>query len=317
MPVRKVVLIDTVHPALQEVLQEYGFSFVEASLLNGTQLSAVLTDAEGMVIRSRIPVNDALLANAPRLKFIARAGAGMENIDSDAAAKRNIVCINAPEGNRDAVGEHALAMLLCLLNRIKIADAEVRSGIWKRHENRSTELMGKTVAIIGFGNMGSAFAKRLRGFDCNVIAYDKYIQIKSKDARQVQMQEVFDHADIVSLHVPLTQETHHLIGKEYIYTFKKDFYLINTARGPVCDTSALVDSLRSGKIKGACLDVIEFETTSFESLADTSDEWNYLSNSDRVILTPHIAGWSIESHERISRVLAKKILKLYDIKSNS
>jgi len=235
----------------------------------------------------------------------------MESIDIAYAQEKNVSCFNSPEGNRDAVGEQALGMLLSLMNNLNRADRQVRNGEWIREENRGFEIKGKTIAIIGYGNMGSSFARKLKGFEANVIAYDKYKQNYSDEfVQESSWNEIVEKADILSLHVPLTEETRYLINNSLIGKFKKDFWLINTARGPVVNTADLVLALKSGKIKGAALDVIEYEETSFESLSlkNMPAPWKYLVNNDKVILTPHIAGWTEESKEKLATVLAHKII---------
>lgn len=272
---------------------------------------------DGLVIRSRIRIDRNFLDRATKLKFVARAGAGMENIDVDAASEKGIVCLNAPEGNRDAVGEQAIGMILSLFNKLITADKEVRQGIWQREANRGHELKGKTIGIIGYGNTGSAFAKKLSGFECTVIAYDKYLSgYGSVFAAETGLNELFEKTDILSLHIPLTDETEFMVNEKFLKSFKKNIWLINTSRGKCVRTDDLVRMIQEGKVSGACLDVLEYEDLSFEkfdiqhSKFQHSDTWKYLINSNRVVLTPHIAGWTFESHERISAVLLEKILAL-------
>ncbi|NTW25832.1 MAG: NAD(P)-binding domain-containing protein, partial [Lentimicrobium sp.] len=256
------------------------------------------------------------LEKAVKLKFIARVGAGMENIDQQFAESRGVFCLNAPEGNRDAVGEHAMGMLLSLLNHLCRVNLEVRNGIWIREGNRGTEIHGKTIAIIGFGNMGSAFAERLSGFGANVIAYDKYkTNFNELYVREVQMEEVFREADILSLHVPLTEETRNLVDRAYLNKFSKPVYIINTARGQCVDTAALMDAVDSGKVLGAALDVLEYEKLSFENLDSASlpQPFRRLINSNKVILSPHIAGWTHESNYKLAKVLVEKIRSCWNL----
>jgi len=273
----------------------------------------VLTRApefEGMVIRSRVKIDRELLDAATNLRFVARAGAGMENIDADYAKQLGVRCLNAPEGNRDAVGEHAIGMLLTLFNRINLADREVRSGLWLREENRGVELLGRTVGLIGYGNTGRAFAKRLSNFGVLIYAYDKLKKNYSDEfVIETGMGSIFEEADVVSLHVPLTEDTYHLVSDEFFQRLHNPIYLINTSRGPVVDTAALVRAIESGKVLGACLDVLEYEKSSFEQLTDgqAPEPLLYLLDSPKVILTPHIAGWTHESHMKLSQVLAEKI----------
>lgn len=270
-----------------------------------------LKDIQGIVIRSRIKMDEAFLSSANDLKFIARSGAGMENIDEDYCQKNSIELFNAPEGNRNAVAEHALGMLLTLFNRIVIADREVRSGKWRREENRGVELEGKTVGIIGFGNNGSQFAKKLTGFDCDVIAYDKYKTGFSSDiAEEVSLDKIFEISDVVSFHIPQNEETIGMGDKAFFDKFKKPIYVINLARGKVIKTNALVEAMKNDQVTGACLDVLEYEKSSFESFFEQElpEDFQYLLRSDRVILSPHVGGWTHESYFKLSDVLADKIL---------
>lgn len=306
-----VAFIDTVHPILQQMLESKGLTCTHLYTTDNDGLKKIIGQFEGIVIRSRVALNADFLQHATKLKFIARSGAGMENIDLDYCRQRNIVCFNSPEGNRDAVGEQVIGMLLMLFNHLKRADAEVRKGIWLREENRGYELAGKTVGIIGYGQMGSALAKKLSGFDCTVIAYDKYKKNYS-DAfvREVQMEEFFETCDVVSLHVPLTVETHYLVNEDFIQKMKKPFYLVNSARGKCVDTAALVKALESQKITGACLDVLEYETSSFETIGtgELLVPLQYLVSAQNVILSPHIAGWTHESYRKLSSYLGEKII---------
>lgn len=256
-------------------------------------------------------MDEAFLSSANDLKFIARSGAGMENIDEGYCHKNSITLFNAPEGNRNAVAEHALGMLLALFNRVVIADREVRSGKWHREENRGVELEGKTVGIIGFGNNGSQFAKKLTGFDCEVIAYDKYKTGFSSDiAEEVSLDQIFERSDVVSFHIPQNEETIGMGGKAFFDKFKKPIYVINLARGKVIQTSALVEAMKNDQVVGACLDVLEYEKSSFESFFEQElpQDFQYLLKSDRVILSPHVGGWTHESYFKLSDVLANKIL---------
>lgn len=312
----KVLFIDTAHPALAEGLESLGFAcdrFPEAEMSDYQRLIA---EYEGIIIRSKIPVDKTLISHASKLRFIARVGAGMENIDVEAAASKGIKCLNAPEGNRDAVGEQAIGMLLALMNRLMIADHEVRQGIWQRERNRGYELGGKTVAIIGFGNTGSAFARKLSGFDVRILAYDKYKTGFAIDrVEECDMETIFDEADILSLHVPLTHETHYLVNQTYLENFAKPVWLVNTSRGQVVNTSDLVAMIDTGQVKGACLDVLEYEKFSFEELPSGNfpEAFNKLIVSDRVLLSPHIAGWTHESNLKMAQVLVRKIADLHGL----
>ena len=273
---------------------------------------------DGIIIRSRIPLDKNFLENAQNLKFIARVGAGMENIDLETAKNLGISLINSPEGNRDAVAEHVLAMLLILMNRLFIASEEVKNGIWKREENRGDELLGKTFGIIGYGNMGKATAKRLSGFGVKVIFYDILPNLEDEFAKQVSLEELQERADILSLHIPLDASTGYLVDENFISKMKKNFYLVNTARGKNVKTSALVDALKSGKVKAAALDVLEYEKSSFENL-DTStslsarnkEDLQFLLESNQVIVTPHIAGWTHQSKEKLAQFIVDKIVQQF------
>jgi len=310
---KNILFLDTVHIALRDELRKMGCHCELDDKSSKEEIEKKIGDYDGLVIRSRIKIDAALIDKATKLKFIARAGAGMENIDSEYAKKKKIKCINAPEGNRDAVGEHALGMLLSLMNNLNRADREVRQGKWLREENRGTELMFKTVGIIGYGNMGTAFARRLQSFSVMALAFDKYKENFGDDfIIEANMDAIFEEAEVVSLHVPLTEETKYLVNDEFLSRFKNPIYLINTSRGKVVNTEDLVKNIKSGKVLGACLDVLEYETSSLEKLEpkDLPPALKYLYESDKVILSPHIAGWTFESNQRISLVLAEKIAKI-------
>ncbi len=310
---KNILFLDSVHPALKDELKKFGCHCELDDKSSKEEIEKKIGDYDGIVIRSRIKIDAQLIDKATKLKFIARAGAGMENIDADYATKKKIKCINAPEGNRDAVGEHALGMLLSLMNNLNKADREVRKGKWLREENRGTELMFKTVGIIGYGNMGTAFARRLQSFSVMAFAYDKYKKNFGDDfIIEANMDAIFQEAEVVSLHVPLTKETEYLVNDEFIGRFHNPFYLINTSRGKVVNTEDLVKHLKSGKILGAALDVLEYESSSLEKLESRKipEALKYLRESDKVIFSPHIAGWTFESNQRISLVLAEKIAKI-------
>lgn len=306
----KVYFLDTTHPFLAEELKRQGYSVMPLYEGSYLQVCKAISDAVGLVIRSRIKVDRGLIDSAPALRFIARVGSGMENIDESWATTRGIICLNAPEGNRDSVGEHALGLLLAVMNHLVRGDREVKNGIWRREANRGREIGGKTVAIIGYGNTGSAFARKLSGLGVRVIAFDKY-RAGYGDAfvEEVQMDEVFRETDILSFHVPLTDETRYLLNRSYIQSFVKPFWLINTSRGPVVETSALVEALEGGKILGAGLDVLEYEKSSLEGLSfeEFPDSFRALAHRDDVVLSPHVAGWTDESLFRLAVVLGEKI----------
>ena len=308
----KVVFIDTVHSILEERLRAAGFNCIDATSKSREKCIPLMKDAEGIVVRSRFPMDAEFLSNAPQLKFIARAGAGMENIDEAYTESKDVVLYNAPEGNRNAVGEHALGMLLAIFNKLHTADRDVRAGKWEREHNRGVELDGKTVGLIGFGNNGQAFAKKLRGFDVEVLAYDKYKEgFGSTDVEEVEMEAIFNRADVLSFHIPQTEETKFMANADFFNLFQKSIYLINLSRGKIIRTSALVEALKSNKVLGAGLDVLEYEKTSFESFfeQDLSPDFKYLLNAENVILSPHVGGWTHESYFKLSDVLATKILK--------
>ena len=306
----KVLHLDTNHPLLLNQLSKLGFTNYEDYTSSKKQVETKIHLYDGIIIRSRFSIDKAFLNKATNLKFIGRVGAGLENIDCDDAASRNIELIAAPEGNRNAVGEHSLAMLLSLFNKLNKADKEVRSGAWLREENRGIELDGKTIGLIGYGNMGKSFAKKLRGFNVNVLCYDIKPKVSDENCKQVSLSELQDRVDVLSLHTPQNELTKNIINTNFINGFKKNFWLINTARGTSVVTKDLVESLKSGKILGAGLDVLEYEKSSFENLF--SDDkmpkaFKYLINSKNVILSPHIAGWTIESREKLAQTIVDKI----------
>lgn len=299
---------------MMEQLQEAGFTNHEDFKSNKEEIEAKIHDYHGIVIRSRFNIDKTFLDKAINLQFIARVGAGLESIDTDYASAKNIALIAAPEGNRNAVGEHSLGMILSLFNRLNQADREIRSGHWNREKNRGFELDGKTIGIIGYGNMGKSFAKKLRGFDVNVLCYDIMEDVGDANAKQVSLEELQQKADVLSLHIPWTPETDKLVNADYISAFAKPFWLINTSRGKNVVTADLVEALKSGKILGAGLDVLEYEKLSFETLFEEDsipDAFQYLLQSEKVILSPHIAGWTFESHIRLAQVIVDKIKALY------
>ncbi len=310
----KVAFIDTVHSALEIRLKSKGIDCHHLITESRDQLKSVIGTYDGIIIRSRIQLDADFLQEAKSLKFIARSGAGMENIDLKFCEEKKIICFNSPEGNRTAVAEHALGMLLMLMNRLKICDAEVRKGLWRRDENRGYELEEKTIGIIGYGQMGSAFAQRLTGFGCKILAHDKYkTGFGNQFVKEVSLEEIQRECYIVSLHLPLSDETKYYVNNEFISKMKNSFYLINTARGQNVNTAALVEGIKNKKILGACLDVLEYEKTSFENLeiASMPEPMQYLVNSDKVILSPHVAGWTHESYEKLSVYLAEKIIEKF------
>ncbi len=304
----KILQLDKNHPLITEQLSATGFLLDEDTASTYPEVLEKIAGYDGIIIRSRIPIDQNFIEHAKNLKFIARVGAGMENIDVDFAEKRRIKLISSPEGNRDSVAEHVVGMLLILMHRLFIASTEVKNGIWKREENRGDELLGKTFGIIGYGNMGKAVAKRLSGFGVNVIFHDIIPNLSDKYGTQVSLETLKKQADILSLHLPITSETHHLIDAAFISGMDKDFYFINTARGNNVKTSDLVEEIRSGKIKGACLDVLEYEKPSFENLETENKDLEFLLQSEKVIVTPHVAGWTHQSKEKLAQIIVDKIL---------
>jgi D-3-phosphoglycerate dehydrogenase / 2-oxoglutarate reductase len=301
----KILFIDTVHPLLKQELEKENHICDSAYNKSKTEIQQIISNYQGIIIRSRFKIDKQFIDCGSNLKFIARAGSGLENIDVEYAENKNIHCYNAAEGNRQAVAEHALGMLLSLFNNLNNADLEVREGKWERERNRGIELAGKTVGIIGYGNNGSAFAEVLKGFNVKILAYDKYL---TNYPQKSSMETINKEADIISLHVPLTDETTYLVDDNFIKRFVKNFYLINTARGKCVNTKNLVKALENKKIKGACLDVLEYEKTSFENLSKDGlkSDMQYLMNAQNTILSPHIAGWTAESNVKIAEVLLNK-----------
>lgn len=305
----KILHLDTNHPLLLNQLNDLGFINDEDYKSSKEDIKLKIKDYDGFIIRSRFSIDKTFLDAATNLKFIGRVGAGLENIDCDYAESKGITLISAPEGNRNAVGEHSLAMLLSLFNKLNKADNEVRNGKWLREDNRGIELDGKTVGLIGYGNMGKAFAKKLRGFDVNVLCYDIKDNVEDENATQVPLKKLQEKADVLSLHTPETPLTIGMVNQDFINNFKKPFWLINTARGKSVVTSDLVNALKSGKILGAGLDVLEYEKASFESLFSSTlpEAFQYLIEAQNVILSPHVAGWTIESKEKLAQTIVDKI----------
>ena len=311
---QKVLLLDEPFPVLIDALKDMGLDPVVHYETQRTDLLDALQDCVGIVVRSRLRIDRSVLEGAPALQWIARLGVGTEHIDLEACAEHRVEVFTSPEGSRDTVGEHAVGMLLMLMNRLAIADREVRAGDWIREGNRGTEIRGKTVGIIGYGHMGMAFAKRLSGFEAEVLAYDKYRPDNGDAfARSVDLPTLQKESDIISIHIPYTPENHYFVDGPFLAAFAKKIHLVNTARGTVLHTADLVRAMKSGKVLGAALDVIEYEEMSFSALQpDTLPEpFQYLRQSERTVLTPHIAGWSFESKAGHSRVLADKINAFY------
>ena len=312
--VKTCLIIDKMHGSIVPLLAQIGYRGDYQPTITRAEVLATIADYDGLIVRSKMAIDRELIDQAQNLKFVGRAGAGLDQLDLVALEERGIAVLNAPEGNRDALAEHAVGMLLTLLNKIHLADRQIRAGFWDREAHRGTELMGKTVGLIGYGYMGQAFARRLCGFGVTVLAYDKYRQNYGDDyAQEATMEDLYEQTDVLSLHVPLTEETQNLVDKTYLERFRKNLFLINTARGQIITFDTLVAALRSGKLRGAALDVLENE-----KLAQLNDQqrpfFHELTHdeliADRIVFTPHVAGWTYESYEKINQVLVDKIKKL-------
>lgn len=303
----KCLIIDEMFPNLVELLNEISVDADYQPDFTRSELIAGIKGYEGLIVRSKTKINREVLDQADSLKFIARAGAGIDNIDEDECARKGIIVLNAPEANRDAVGEHALGMLLSICHNIRQGDQQVRKGIWDREGNRGWEIYGKTIGIIGYGNMGSAFARRLAGFSCNIIAYDKYkTGFGTDQVKEVDLQTIFEESDVLSLHVPLREDTNRMVDFEFLNQFHRPIILINSARGKVVVLRDLLKAMNSSKVRAAALDVLENEKLDTLSDDETAD-FNDLISRDNVLLTPHVGGWSFESYEKINRILVRKI----------
>jgi len=305
---KNILIVDDIHPIFIEQAEAMGYHCDYQPTIKPDQAYEILAEYDGLVIRSKFLVDRKVLDLSKKLQFICRAGAGMDNIDENYAIEKGITLINAPEGNMDAVGEHAVGMLLSLMNNFNRADAEIREGLWKREANRGYELKGKTVGIIGYGFMGGSFARKLAGFSVNVIAYDKYkTGFSDQYVREVSMEEMVKLADVMSFHIPLTPETNGMVDDEYLFHFRKPIFLLNTSRGKVVKVQAILNAIKEGKILGAGLDVLEVEK--FPGVGEQS-WYEELKQSGKVLLTPHVAGWTFDSYRRISEVMAEKLAKL-------
>ncbi len=318
----RVLHLDSNHEILAAKLEEAGFENEFDFKSSKNQIEEKINSYNGLIIRSRFPLDQGFLEKAKNLRFIGRVGAGLENIDLKAAEELGIECYNAPEGNRNAVGEHALGMLLSLFNKLNSADREVKNGIWRREENRGIELEGKIIGLIGYGNMGKSFARKLSGFDCKVIFHDIRDGLQNEYATQVNLEELQEKSDVISLHTPQTPQTIGMIDAEFIEQCAKPFYLINTARGKSVVTQDLVEALESEKVLGAALDVLEFEKASFESFFQTAsgessmpETFKKLITMHNVTLSPHVAGWTVESKYKLAETIASKIIKHHKPKS--
>ncbi|MCF8244789.1 MAG: hydroxyacid dehydrogenase [Saprospiraceae bacterium] len=312
----KVLFLDKAHPFLETYLTEHGFDCHTDTTSSKSEVEAFVGQFHGIVMRSRFSIDKSFLEKASSLQFLAREGVGVEHIDVDFAESSGIKVLISPEGSRDTVAEHALGLLLCLMNNLSRADRQVRSGQWVREANRAVELKGKTVGILGYGNMGSAFSQRLQGFGVRVLAYDKFKTGYGDDsAEESSLEALFQEADVLSAHIPYDADNHHFINGAFLNSFRKNIYIVNTARGLILNTADLVETLKSGKVRGAALDVLEYEETSFDKfrLEQLPPDFDYLTHAGNVVLSPHIAGWSFESKEKHARVLAEKILNLTQI----
>lgn len=306
----KIIHLDVNHPLLLNEFEKLGFENIESYTASKEVVEKEIHNYDGIILRSRFALDQSFLQKATKLKFIGRLGAGLENIDTNYARSRGIFLAAAPEGNRNAVGEHTLGLLLALFNKLIIGDQEIRNGKWEREGNRGLELDGKTVGIIGYGNTGKAFAKKLQGFDVEVICYDIVGGVGDKNARQVGILELQQKSDIISLHVPQTTETIGMINEPFLNAFQKPIWLLNTARGKCVVTKDLVSALKSKKVLGAGLDVLEFEKSSFENFFDREqlpDSFAYLLQAKNVVLTPHVAGWTVESKEKLAQTIVDKV----------
>ncbi|MEZ5043688.1 MAG: NAD(P)-dependent oxidoreductase [Saprospiraceae bacterium] len=311
---RKIIFIDQTAPVLWERLQKRGYECLDYSEMDRVSLLGQVADCFGLVIRSRIKLDEDFLSHAKNLRFIARSGVGLEHIDLAYAEAQGIQVLPSPEGSRDTVGEHTIGLLLSLLNNLARADHQVRNGQWIREGNRGVELKGKTVGIIGYGNMGTAFAQRLQGFEVKVLAYDKFkSDYGDQYAEAVDLAKLQQEADIISLHIPFLPENRHFVNAAFLDAFRKPIFLVNTARGLVLHTADLVDALQSGKVLGAALDVLEYEEMSFShlDLHNLPAPFQHLKTAGNVVLSPHIAGWSFESEPGHARALADKIERIF------
>ncbi|MBE7629777.1 2-hydroxyacid dehydrogenase [Tenacibaculum piscium] len=309
----KILHLDSNHALLLNQLNDLGFINEQDYTASKEIIETKINQYDGIIIRSRFTIDKQFLDKATNLKFIGRVGAGLENIDCEYASQKGIHLISAPEGNRNAVGEHALGMLLSLFNKFRKADTEVRNGKWLREENRGIELDGKTVGLIGYGNMGKSFAKKLRGFDVKVLCYDIKPNVGDENCTQVSLEELQEKSDVLSLHTPQTAVTTNMINTDFINAFSKPFWLLNTARGKSVVTSDLVEALKSAKILGAGLDVLEYEKKSFENLfvnQEMPEAFQYLIKADNILLSPHVAGWTVESKQKLAQTIVDKIKKI-------
>ena len=311
MKKKLIIHVDKNHPILIEGLKKLGYKNDEHYNSDLNTILDIIKNYNGLVIRSRFEIDKNFIDKAKNLDFIARVGSGTENINISYANSKNISIINAPEGNKDAVGEHTLGMILFLTRNLFNANESIKKGIWEREKFRGYEINGKTVGIIGYGNMGKSFADKLKGFNCNVICYDIKKNLGDTNCNQVSLKKLRDKSQIISLHIPYNLSTKKMINKDFINKMKNPFWLINTSRGNTINTDDVIESLKSKKILGAGLDVLEYESSSFESIfKNNNPSLNYLLNAENVILSPHIAGWTYESHKKLAKVILDKITNL-------
>lgn len=305
----KILIVDDLHEILLEKLNNAGISYNYQPLMTREEAENCIADYDGLIIRSKFQVDKTFMDLAPNLYMIGRSGAGMDNIDEAYAHSRGIKLFSANEGNCDAVGEHLIGMLLSLMNHLNRGNREIQNSLWQRESNRGYELKGRTVALIGYGHNGKAMAKKLSGFDVNVIAYDKYkTGFSDQYVKEVSMEEIIKHADVLSFHIPLTRETKNLVNNEYLFHFKKPIFFLMGARGGIVEIPAILKALDQGKILGAAFDVLPTEI--FPTLAE-QDWFADLISRENVILSPHVAGWTFESYFKLSDILADKIIAYY------
>lgn len=303
----RILVVDDIHGVFFEKLDSIGVLYDYRPEIDRAQALQVLANYEVLIIRSKFRVDAEILNAAPKLKCIGRAGAGMDNIDEQLTTEKGIQLLNAPEGNRDAVAEHLIGMLLAMMNNLVRANSQIGRGEWFREANRGFELGGRTVGLIGYGNNGQAMAKKLSGFGVKVIAYDKYkTGFSDSYAEEVSMEQIVKQADVLSLHIPLTRETRNLVNEEYLFHFRKPIFFLNAARGEIVDIRAVLRAIAGGRILGAAFDVLPVEK--FPALAET-DWYEQLKENEKVLLSPHVAGWTVESYHKIAVVLADKLLE--------
>ncbi len=314
---KKILIAEVCHQILVEELEKAGYQCDFRPELSNEEVRNIIGDYYGLVVRSKVIVDEELVNLAKKLKFVARVGSGMELIDMDYAQKKEILFLNSPEGNRDSVAEHSISLMIALLKNIVKSDRELRQNIWIRQDNRGRELGNQTVALLGYGNTGSAVAQKLSGFNCRVLAYDKYKQnFGNKWVEEVELEQIFEEADVLSIHLPLTRETTYWIGKAFLEKFRKNIFLINTSRGEIVEPSELVECLKNEKVLGAALDV--FEKEPLQNLNEKQKEWmNFFIKSERVILTPHTAGLTSDSYYKLAHILAQKIVKSPQLSAES